>query len=82
MCGYERVVKQVSARTTARELLTHKKVAFHACKTVWKSMEEHGGQWNLEGGTTVRYDDVVLLGLRRMLEATWQLDLAFLYNSV
>ena len=59
--------------------LTRYDVACNAAKSVWDLFGLCGGTWHLVDGATVTYEDVVLLGLARMLPEAdrWQLHLAY-----
>ena len=76
--------RQVSARTAtlAPEPLTRERVALHAAKSVWQAIEDSGGCWTLQDGTTVVYEDIVLLELGKVGEGSHQLVLAYFERNM
>ena len=71
--------RQVSARrsTTNPEPLTRYTVACHIAKTVWQCLCRYGGQWTLQDGTVVRYEDLVLLELVQVSKGSHQIVLGY-----
>ena len=76
--------RQVSARrsTNGREPLTRFTVACHIAKTVWQCLCPYGGQWTLQDGTVVRFEDLVLLELVQVSQGSHQIVLGYLHPGV
>lgn len=76
--------RQVSACRFTRnpEPLTLSTAARHIARTIWVCIQSYGGQWTLQDGTVVRYEDLVLLELVQISEGSHQIVLAYLQPRI